>query len=427
MTLQSAELPPLSLYIHIPWCVRKCPYCDFNSHNAPQALPQDEYVDALLHDLDQDLPLAQARPLASIFFGGGTPSLFAPERIARILDGVAARLHMPDGVEVSLETNPGTVEHGPFAGYRRAGVNRISFGVQSFDDAALQRIGRIHDAAQAERAIKQAQDAGIGNLNLDLMYALPQQTLEGALADVEKALLLQTPHLSHYQLTLEPNTAFAANPPPLPDDDLAWDMQEACQQRIAAGGLRQYEVSAYARPGRECVHNLNYWHFGDYLGIGAGAHGKVSSAAGSRMPAAGEIGPPASAEQSGLPNPRALQIRRRWKVRTPRGYLEHAATPRRIGGDDAVAADQVPFEFMLNALRLNEGFALEEFALTTGLDEQTIRPQLDKAMRRGWLELTPGNVRTTPFGRRFLNDVIAAFLPERTRGKMQVHGGPPHD
>jgi oxygen-independent coproporphyrinogen-3 oxidase len=423
----SRRLPPLSLYIHIPWCVRKCPYCDFNSHNAPQALPQDEYVEALLRDLDQDLPLAQGRPLASIFFGGGTPSLFAPERIARILDGVAARLHVPDDAEVTLETNPGTVEHGPFADYRRAGVNRISFGVQSFDDGALRRIGRIHDAAQAERAVRQAQDAGIDNLNLDLMYALPQQTLAGALADVDKALLLQTPHLSHYQLTLEPNTAFAANPPPLPDDDLAWDMQEACQQRLAAAGLRQYEVSAYARPGRECVHNLNYWHFGDYLGIGAGAHGKLTSVAGSREPESGERAPDAfPATGYRLPAAR-FQIRRRWKVRTPRGYLEHAAGARRVGGDDAVAADQVPFEFMLNALRLNEGFAMAEFAAVTGLDEQAIRPQLDDALRQGWLELSSGRVRATPFGRRFLNDVIAAFLPDRKHGKIQAHGGPPHD
>ncbi|MHB8448063.1 MAG: radical SAM family heme chaperone HemW, partial [Rudaea sp.] len=237
------SLPPLALYIHIPWCVKKCPYCDFNSHNAPQSIPQSEYVAALLADLDQDLPLAQGRPLTSIFFGGGTPSLFAPDTIARILDGVAQRLAFASGIEITLETNPGTVEHGPFAGYRNAGVNRISFGVQSFDDEALERIGRIHDAQQAERAVKSAQDAGIENLNLDLMYALPQQASVGALADVEKAILLQTPHLSHYQLTLEPNTAFAANPPPLPDDDAAWDMQEACQARLAAAGLAQYEVS----------------------------------------------------------------------------------------------------------------------------------------------------------------------------------------
>jgi oxygen-independent coproporphyrinogen-3 oxidase len=413
---RSFTLPPLALYIHIPWCVRKCPYCDFNSHTSPQSLPQDDYIAALLRDLDQDLPLAQGRPLTGIFFGGGTPSLFAPDAIARILDGVGARLVVPAGTEVTLETNPGTVEHGPFADYRRAGVNRISFGVQSFDDGALQRIGRIHDAAQADRAVKQAQDAGIENLNLDLMYALPQQTLAGALADVEKALLLQTPHLSHYQLTLEPNTAFAANPPPLPDDDLAWDMQEACQERIAAAGLAQYEVSAYARPGRECVHNLNYWRFGDYLGIGAGAHGKYTRIANresqiTTVPASGGVG----------------QVRRRWKLRAPRGYLEHAASQRRIGGDDVVAPAQIPFEFMLNALRLNRGFALAEFAAATGLPTQAIQPQLDDAITRGWLEVSAGNVHATEFGRRFLNDVIASFLPDRRRSESRTHGGPPHD
>src|SRR5690348_5205961 len=342
----STRLPPLSLYIHIPWCVKKCPYCDFNSHNAPQALPQDEYVAALLADLDQDLPLAQGRPLQSIFFGGGTPSLFSPDSIARILDGAAQRLAFAPGIEITLETNPGTVEHGPFAGYRNAGVNRISFGVQSFDDDALKRIGRIHDAQQAERAVKSAQDAGIENLNLDLMYALPKQTLAGALADVEKGISLQTPHLSHYQLTLEPNTAFAANPPPLPDDDSAWDMQEACQTRLAQAGFAQYEVSAYARDGRECMHNLNYWNFGDYLGIGAGAHAKLTHADGT--------------------------IRRRWKLRAPRGYLEYAGTARGIGGDNVVTTDQLPFEFMLNALRLNAGFALADFEARTGLARSAI-------------------------------------------------------
>ncbi|MBS0557526.1 MAG: radical SAM family heme chaperone HemW [Proteobacteria bacterium] len=381
-------LPPLSLYIHIPWCVKKCPYCDFNSHNAPQAIPQDDYVTALLADLDQDLPLARGRPLHSIFFGGGTPSLFSPESIARILDGVASRLAFAPDIEITLETNPGTVEHGPFAGYRRAGVNRISFGVQSFDDAALKRIGRIHDAQQAQRAVKSAQDAGIENLNLDLMYALPQQTLEGALVDVEKAILLQTPHLSHYQLTLEPNTQFAANPPPLPDEDSAWDMQEACQARLAVAGLAQYEVSAYARVGRECRHNLNYWNFGDYLGIGAGAHGKATYADGT--------------------------LRRRWKLRAPRGYLEHAATHRRIGGDDPIAPEQLPFEFMLNALRLNAGFALDDFCSRTGLPAATIEAKLQSAYARGWLERDGDRIRASEFGRRFLNDVIASFLPERT-------------
>jgi len=416
-----AGLPPLSLYIHIPWCVRKCPYCDFNSHNAPGTLPQTEYVDALLRDLDQDLPLAQGRPLTSIFFGGGTPSLFTPDNIARILDGVAARLHVPGGAEVTLETNPGTVEHGPFAGYARAGVNRISFGVQSFNDDALRRIGRIHDAAQAERAVKQAQDAGIDNLNLDLMYALPQQTMAGALEDVEKAVALQTPHLSHYQLTLEPNTAFAANPPSLPDDDAAWDMQEACQARIAAAGLAQYEVSAYAQPGRECRHNLNYWHFGDYLGIGAGAHGKMSTGEGRTEKEEGNVTAPTGSPAT------ELQVRRRWKVRAPRGYLEHAASERRIGGDDVVPNEQVPFEFMLNALRLNAGFTLTQFSATTGLGSNSIRTRLDAAIARDWLMLDGDRVCATEFGRRFLNDVIAAFLPDTKSIALHLHGGPPHD
>jgi len=392
---------PLSLYIHIPWCVRKCPYCDFNSHNAPQSLPQREYVDALLADLDQDLALARGRTLQSIFFGGGTPSLFAPDQIARILDGVAQRLAFAAGIEITLETNPGTVEHGPFAGYRNAGVNRISFGVQSFDDAALKRIGRIHDAAQAERAVKQAQDADITNLNLDLMYALPQQTLDGALRDVDIALSLQTPHLSHYQLTLEPNTQFAANPPPLPDDDCAWDMQEACQARLAAAGLAQYEVSAYARAGRQCAHNLNYWNFGDYLGIGAGAHAKLSGEDGS--------------------------VHRRWKLRAPKGYLEYAGTPRGVGGDDVVMKDQLPFEFMLNALRLNAGFAFADFEARTGLLRSTIAAQLAAAQTRGWLEVEDERIRATELGWRFLNDVIASFLPEREHPRTQTHGGPPHD
>ncbi len=408
----SASLPALALYIHIPWCVRKCPYCDFNSHNAPNALPQDEYIDALLADLDQDLidqdlsdqdlPLAQNRPLVSIFFGGGTPSLFAPERIARLLDGVAARLNFARDIEITLETNPGTIEHGSFAGYRRAGVNRISFGVQSFDDAALKRIGRIHDAAQADRAIKQAQDAGIDNLNLDLMYALPEQTLTGALDDVEKAIMLQTPHLSHYQLTLEPNTPFAANPPALPDEDSAWDMQEACQARLAAAGLAQYEVSAYAKPNRECRHNLNYWRFGDYLGIGAGAHAKFTDAT-------------------------TGTVRRRWKLRSPRGYLEHARSARRIGGDDIVPAEQLPFEFMLNALRLNRGATLTDFAaIWTRLGIEAIQPPLAMAQARGWIEVDADLMRPTELGRRFLNDTIELFLPDIRTSVLLLHGGPPH-
>ena len=378
--------PPLALYIHIPWCVRKCPYCDFNSHNAPSAIPQREYIDALLADLDQDLPLVGGREVVSIFFGGGTPSLFSAENIARILDGVAARLTLQPGLEITLETNPGTVEHDSFAGYKRAGINRISFGVQSFDDAALQRLGRIHDAAQAEIAIKSAQDAGITNLNLDLMYALPEQTLAQALLDVEKGILLQTPHFSHYQLTLEPNTVFAAKPPPLPDHDSAWDMQEACQARLAEAGFAHYEVSAYAKPRQECRHNQNYWRFGDYLGIGAGAHGKLSQTDG--------------------------EIRRRWKVKHPVAYLRHAATKQRLGGDDIVAVDQLPFEFMLNTLRLTGGFTLNEFTAHTGLPLTAIQAQLDDAGARGWLTIENDWLRPTDLGQRFLNDVMQLFLPE---------------
>ena len=296
-----------------------------------------------------------------------------------------------DDIEITLETNPGTVEHGPFADYRKAGVNRISFGVQSFDDAALQRIGRIHNASEAERAVKMSQDAGLDNINIDLMYALPDQTLAGALADIDKAVALRTPHLSHYQLTLEPNTAFAANPPPLPDDDSAWDMQEACQSRLADAGLMQYEVSAYARDGAKCRHNLNYWNFGDYLGIGAGAHGKYTTGDG--------------------------DIRRRWKVRAPRGFLEHAGTPRGIGGDDAVARERIAFEFMLNALRLNEGFDVATFESRTGLTMDDIASTVAIARERGLLEIENDRIRASEFGQRFLNDTIALFLPDPPKSR----------
>jgi putative oxygen-independent coproporphyrinogen III oxidase len=381
------SLPPLALYIHIPWCVKKCPYCDFNSHARPEALPVAQYVDALLADLEQDLPLVWGRPVTSVFFGGGTPSLFPGDAIARILDGCAARLSFRPGLEVTLETNPGTVEHDRFEAYRRAGVNRLSFGIQSFDDGCLQRLGRIHDSAQAERAVKLAQDAGFDNLNLDLMYALPGQTLSMALHDVERALVLQPAHLSHYHLTLEPNTVFAAQPPPgLPEDDVAWDMQEACQAAIAAGGLAQYEVSAYARPGAQCAHNLNYWRFGDYLGIGAGAHGKLT-----------------------LPAEDA--ILRRWKVKQPRDYLAKAASEARIGGDERLGEAQRPFDFMLNALRLEAGFSLSLFEARTGLSRDAIAPKLDALVARGLLERDAEQVRPSELGRRFLNDVMGAFLP----------------
>nr|WP_305119098.1 radical SAM family heme chaperone HemW [Tahibacter harae] len=375
------------MYIHIPWCVKKCPYCDFNSHTAPGGLPQQDYVDALLADLDQDLRdyAVAARPIVSVFFGGGTPSLFAPEFIGAILRGARERLRFADAAEITLETNPGTVEHGRFEDYLRAGVNRLSFGVQSLDDEKLKRLGRIHSAAEVRAAVRLARAAGFDNFNLDLMYALPEQSLAQALDDLDQALELQPAHISHYQLTLEPNTAFANNPPPLPDDDLAWDMQEACAARLAGAGFDHYETSAYARPGRQSVHNVNYWQFGDYLGIGAGAHAKLTDT--------------------------AAGVHRRWKIRAPKAYLAHAGSPRGVGGDARIGAEQLPFEFMLNALRLEDGYPQSLFAARTGLDAAQIAAPLAEAGRRGWLECTGGLVRPTALGKRFLNDVIALFLP----------------
>jgi oxygen-independent coproporphyrinogen-3 oxidase len=378
--------PPLSLYVHLPWCVRKCPYCDFNSHERRGELRFDAYVDALIADLDHDLPLAWGRTVQTVFFGGGTPSLFPPQSIDRFLQLASARLRFAPGVEITLETNPGTVEHGPFAGYRNAGVNRLSFGVQSFDDGCLRRLGRIHSSGDAERAVKAAQDAGFDNLNLDLMYALPGQTQAMAEEDVRRAVALGPAHVSHYQLTLEPNTVFAARPPAgIPDIDSAWDMQEACQALLAGAGYAQYEVSAWARPGRECAHNLNYWRFGDYLGIGAGAHGKLTL----------------GSEQ---------RVLRRWKLKHPAEYLARAGTAAAIGGDDVLDAGRLPFDFMLNALRLNAGVPMAMFEARTGLPRASIAGQLALARERGWIEPDDERLRPTELGLRFANDAIALFL-----------------
>ena len=378
--------PPLSLYVHLPWCVRKCPYCDFNSHQGKGALPFDGYVDALLRDLDFDLPLAWGRVVHSVFFGGGTPSLFPPRHIDRFLQQASGRLRFAPGCEITLEANPGTAEHGRFEEYRKAGVNRLSFGVQSFDDGCLQRLGRIHDSGEAEAAVKLAQDAGFDNLNLDLMYALPQQTLAMAEHDLQRAFALQPAHVSHYQLTLEPNTVFFAKPPKgIPDDDAAWDMQEHCQALLAAAGYAQYEVSAYAQPGRQCAHNLNYWRYGDYLGIGAGAHGKLSL----------------GSEQA---------ILRRWKTRHPTAYLAAAGTPQAIGGDERIEPARRPFEFMLNALRLNAGVAEADFEARTGLPLASAQAALDRAQAQGWLLRQDGRLAPTETGRRYLNDLLELFL-----------------
>ncbi len=382
--------PPTSLYIHIPWCVKKCPYCDFNSHEQRGASQEAAYVEALLADLDADLeafPWIRERRIQTVFFGGGTPSLFAPDSIARILDGARARLGFADICETTLETNPGTVEHGRFDGYARAGVNRISFGVQTFNNEKLKKLGRIHDADEARRAVAEAQDAGITEINIDLMYALPDQNIGEAVFDIEQALQLCPTHVSHYQLTLEPNTVFAAHPPRLPDDDCAWDMQEQCQSMLAAAGHPQYEVSAYAAGPHQCRHNLNYWRFGDYLGIGAGAHAKLTDV-------------------------ENQHILRPWKLKNPRAYLESAGKPSRLGATVWIEPEQRPFEFMLNALRLNEGFRTDQFEATTGLARAVIDEQLKQSLQNGWLqEIAAGHWRPTELGSRFLNDLIELFLP----------------
>ncbi|HWR87258.1 MAG TPA: radical SAM family heme chaperone HemW [Acidiferrobacterales bacterium] len=385
---QFTALPPLSLYIHFPWCVRKCPYCDFNSHAVRGDLPEDQYIDALLADLESDLPRVWGRPVRSVFLGGGTPSLFSPEAIERLLAGVRARVALVPEAEVTLEANPGTVETERFRGYRAAGVNRLSIGIQSFQPEQLKKLGRIHGRDEALAAAQAAHAAGFDNFNLDLMFGLPQQTLDEALTDLRTALALNPTHLSLYQLTLEPNTLFHAQPPELPDEDVLAAMQETLQAELADAGFAQYEVSAYAHAGRRCRHNLNYWQFGDYLGIGAGAHAKITDAGG---------------------------ITRLWKVKQPRNFLETAGTTDSLGGEQRLGAVDVAFEFMLNALRLTEGIPALLFSERTGLDPSCMQKPLTQAMARGLLEPGLAHIRPTPLGRRFLNELVALFLPEAKR------------
>jgi oxygen-independent coproporphyrinogen-3 oxidase len=377
-----ASLPPLSLYAHFPWCVRKCPYCDFNSHEAREDIPEARYLSALIADLDQSLPLVWGRPVVSVFIGGGTPSLLAPESVDALLGAVRARLTLLPDAEITLEANPSTVEAGRFAGYRQAGVNRLSVGVQSFNPRHLAALGRIHDAQEARRAVALALKH-FDNVNLDLMYALPGQTLDEACADIDAAAAFGTPHLSAYHLTPEPNTAFHRAPPPLPDADLAAQMQDAVEETLAAHGYGHYEVSAFARPGKECRHNLNYWLFGDYLGIGAGAHGKISAPEG---------------------------IRREVRRHHPQAYMQAAEKGNAVQEARAVAAADLPFEFMMNALRLAAGFPAPLFAERTGLALASIRPLLDEAASRELLEATDAHIAPSERGRRFLNDLLQLFL-----------------
>ena len=378
--------PPLGLYVHLPWCLRKCPYCDFNSHPLRGALPEAAYVDALLQDLETELPLVWGRTVETLFIGGGTPSLLSPEELARLLSGIRARVPCRPGLEITLEANPGTVDQARFEGFRAAGVNRLSLGVQSFDDAALRRLGRIHDATEARGAIAAARRAGFERINIDLMFGLPGQALDQALADLEAAIAQDTGHLSWYQLTIEPNTAFAREPPSLPDADRLADMQEAGAERLAAAGLAAYEVSAWCRPGQACRHNLNYWRFGDYIGIGAGAHGKLTLAGEGRI----------------------LRRRRR---RHPRDYL--AATDRLAGERSLTPADAL-FEYMLNALRLRAGFTPAAFEAATGLPWAMAEPRVARLVERGLLEQAGDGpsavVRPSPRGRDLLDDLVASFL-----------------
>jgi putative oxygen-independent coproporphyrinogen III oxidase len=381
--LQLPALPPLSVYVHLPWCLRKCPYCDFNSHEMASGEPPfDRYLDALMADLDAALPLVWGRTVHSVFIGGGTPSLFPPAAIERLVGDLRARLKLEAGCEITLEANPGTFEKDRFRAYRAVGITRLSLGVQSFDDAHLKALGRVHDRAQAIAAAEEAA-AAFDTFNLDLMYALPGQDIAGLERDLTQALALLPPHLSVYHLTVEANTLFAKYPPPLPDDDMAYAMLDRITEMTGVAGLERYEVSAYAKPQHSCRHNLNYWEFGDYLGLGAGAHGKLSF---------------------------AHRVVRQVRFRDPRLYMDNALAGRAIAQEEEVARAQLPFEFMLNALRLRHGFSLQSFFERTGLPTSAIEPQLAEAERKGLLLREGGTVQPTERGFDFLSDLQGLFL-----------------
>ncbi len=383
-TLQLGSLPPLSLYVHLPWCLRKCPYCDFNSHEMKAGeLPEQRYLDALVADLESALPLIWGRTVHSIFIGGGTPSLFSPQGIDRLLSDIRARVRLEADCEITLEANPGTFEKDCFRAFRAAGVTRLSVGVQSFDDRFLKALGRVHDREQALAAVQEAREA-FETFNLDLMYALPGQTLQDLERDVETALALAPPHISIYHLTIEPNTYFAKHPPPVPEDEQAYAMLDRITEMTAAAGLARYEVSAYARAGHQCWHNTNYWQFGDYLGIGAGAHGKLSF---------------------------AHRVVRQVRFREPRLYMENALAGQPVAQEDEVRRADLAFEYMLNALRLREGFALQDFADRTGLPLTAIARGLEEAQRKGLIERDMVHVRPTARGFDFLSDLQSIFLP----------------
>lgn len=374
---------PLSLYIHLPWCVQKCPYCDFNSHALAEP-PYAAYVDALLKDLESELPAVWGRPLRSIFIGGGTPSLFPGEEVARLLSGVRARLPLTPDLEVTLEANPGTADQSYFNGYRQAGIKRLSIGVQSFSDEHLQRIGRIHNGEEAQRAVAMARQAGFERINLDLMFGLPQQTVAQAVADLQQAVDLDVDHLSWYQLTMEPNTPFGHSPPQTPDDDQLWEMQQAGQSLLRAAGLQQYEISAYAKADQQCQHNLNYWRFGDYLGIGAGAHAKITDVA-------------------------AGTISRTARQRSPQHYLQSAGSQQMESSRHIIEPAEIPLEFMMNRLRLLEPFMVRQFEERTGCLWRGVEQPVAEAVELGLLQWCDDQLSTTVQGKEFLNDLLGLF------------------
>ncbi len=384
---QFAELPPLSLYIHLPWCVRKCPYCDFNSHESRDGIPEQDYIDALLRDLDQQLPQVWGRSIQSIFIGGGTPSLFSPDAIDSLLSACRARLNLNPTIEITLEANPGTAEQAKFSGFREAGVNRLSIGIQSFNNAHLQQLGRIHSAKEAIKAVEMAHKAEFENINLDLMYGLPGQTVGEARGDIQCALALSPTHLSHYQLTIEPNTLFHRYPPLLPNDDSIIDIETECREQLALAGYERYEISAFARHGARSVHNLNYWLYGDYLAIGAGAHGKRTDA-------------------------HAQRIIRTHHVKNPRDYLAARVPQDMIAGEESPDLRTSQFEFMLNALRLIEGFDTEILTLRTGGPITNIEPILKTAEQRGLIEWELKRITPTQTGLQYLNELTELFLPD---------------
>ena len=391
----SLILPPLSLYIHIPWCIRKCPYCDFNSHQANNDIPEAGYVAALRLDLQQDAILAQGRKLTSIFFGGGTPSMFSANAIAQIIEDATTIIGFEPDIEITLEANPGTFEQEKFSGFRHAGVNRLSIGIQSFNDIQLKLLGRVHGRDEALRAVNVARNAGFDNINLDLMHGLPEQSVEDAKTDLAQAIALSPEHISWYQLTIEKNTEFYSAPPILPIEDTLADIQDEGQPMLAQAGYEQYEISAYAKNKNRARHNINYWEFGDYLGIGAGAHGKITQ-------------------------PEQDRIIRLWKTRLPKHYLE-TATSNKIstnlsghqnvfgGGSDILSPESLPLEFLMNVLRLNDGTPTKYLSDRTGLQVTSLEPQWTELTQKGLVEVIGGNLRPTEFGRRFLNRVLEAY------------------